>query len=390
MRIILLFKSYGPYHLARLRALRVHHDVLALEFTAVDEEYNWDVGTLKTQAEVRALAASAANLRDFTARLHEQCLAYAPDAVAIPGWGEFFALSALAVAKSLGLPTVLMSDSRFEDAPRCESVERFKAAIVSLFDAAFVAGTQHRAYLTNLGMADELIRDGYDVIDNAHFAAQELSGAVRPEGVSRPYLLCCARLVAKKNLAFLLRAFALFKAADHEDWSLAIVGEGPEHPTLRCEIDVLGLRRHVQLLGKKGYAELPALYRHCEALILPSLTDQWGLVVNEAMACGRAVLVSTGAGCAPDLVVDGVNGYTFSPDDAKQLTARLIDIASGDREAMGRESARIVADWDLGRFVSGLTACCEIARLRRTSRARGLTGFLTKSIARAVVAGMKE
>jgi glycosyltransferase involved in cell wall biosynthesis len=79
----------------------------------------------------------------------------------------------------------------------------------------------------------------------------------------------------------------------------------------------LGLEAHVLFPGPKGYAELPYYYGLAEAFIHASTTEQWGLVVNEAMAAGLPVLVSERCGCAPDLVVPGFNGLLFSPEDVK-------------------------------------------------------------------------
>ena len=81
-------------------------------------------------------------------------------------------------------------------------------------------------------------------------------------------------------------------------WRLVIVGEGPLRDELEELIRDLGIESSVRFLGKKGYAELPAIYGLAEALVLSSSTDQWGLAVNEGMAAGLPVIVSSGAGCS--------------------------------------------------------------------------------------------
>ena len=99
------------------------------------------------------------------------------------------------------------------------------------------------------------------------------------------------------------------------------------------------------------------------AFIHASTTEQWGLVVNEAMAAGLPVLVSERCGCAPDLVAPGFNGFLFDPEDVNSITDAMIEIADGshDPRAMGRNSQEIVARWSLARFAEGLNGAVEAA-----------------------------
>jgi glycosyltransferase involved in cell wall biosynthesis len=104
-------------------------------------------------------------------------------------------------------------------------------------------------------------------------------------------------------------------------------------------------------------AELCGSYARAGGLVVPSLIDPWGLVVNEAMASGLPVLVSRGCGCARTLVRDGENGWTFEPGDHEAiagLMTRLSSLPWEQRERMGRCSREIVADWGLERFVKGV------------------------------------
>ena len=94
----------------------------------------------------------------------------------------------------------------------------------------------------------------------------------------------------------------------------------------------------VILAGFKQYDELPAYYGLASAFVHASTTEQWGLVVNEAMASGLPVLVSDRCGCAPDLVEDGVNGFTFDPYDVEALAGlmqRVAAMTDERRQAMG-------------------------------------------------------
>lgn len=94
-----------------------------------------------------------------------------------------------------------------------------------------------------------------------------------------------------------------------------------------------------------------------------STSEQWGLVVNEAMAAGLPVLVSNRCGCAADLVREGVNGFTFDPYDVEEMTRLMFRVAHGDvdRAALGQASREIIAEWGPERFAVGLEQAVEAA-----------------------------
>jgi glycosyltransferase involved in cell wall biosynthesis len=116
--------------------------------------------------------------------------------------------------------------------------------------------------------------------------------------------------------------------------------------------------------GFRQIGELPRFYAHAGAFVHASTTEQWGLVVNEAMACGLPVIVSNRVGCAQDLVQDGVNGYTFDPYDVEQLAQlmhRLTEAPKHRLSEMGDASRAIIADWGPERFAAGLKAAVDKA-----------------------------
>jgi glycosyltransferase involved in cell wall biosynthesis len=125
----------------------------------------------------------------------------------------------------------------------------------------------------------------------------------------------------------------------------------------------LGLQDSVQLPGFQQYPELPAYYGLAGAFVHASTTEQWGLVVNEAMASGLPVLVSRRCGCTTELVYHGINGYSFDPNDDAALAQFMAQIAGDDRRraAMGRESSKRIPAWGPDRFASGLRSAAECA-----------------------------
>jgi glycosyltransferase involved in cell wall biosynthesis len=103
-----------------------------------------------------------------------------------------------------------------------------------------------------------------------------------------------------------------------------------------------------------------------------STTEQWGLVVNEAMAAGLPVLVSNACGCTPELVADGRNGYSFDPFDQKALATLLLRLAADDcdRQAMGNASREIVKRWSPDTFAEGLVGAAADALIAPRVRPR--------------------
>jgi len=382
LRLGLIFKSFGPYHWARARALSEISDARVAELVLYDPEYEWNaLASDRSDLRICAFAEKEPACRRermlAADRLQSWLSETRPDAVAIPGWSEPLALLALANCRRLGIPTVVMSDSRADDAPRNAVQEAVKSKIVREFDAALVAGEQHARYVMSLGLPDDRIFSGLDVVDNDHFGAgadRARAGLNSLIGRRLPprYVLACSRLVAKKDVDTIIKAFALFsQSAEAQDWRLVIAGDGP----LRTGLEQLAARLIVGktlFLGRVQYDDLPTLYGCASAFVLASRSDQWGLVVNEAMASGTPVVVSRGAGAAEALICDGQNGFTFRPGDVEGLAAVLGRLTDEDlRVRMGAAGRRTIEQWRPQRFAEGLLAAAQAAITHSSKRDRG-------------------
>ena len=184
--------------------------------------------------------------------------------------------------------------------------EWLKRRIVRLFAAALVGGAPQAAYARELGMPEEAIFQGYDAVDNVYFAEQAARvrdmAEVERARLDLPvrFFLAASRFVAKKNLFRLLDAYAAYRQrAGAGAWHLVLLGDGALRAQIESRIVRLDLIGRVMLPGFKQYEELPAWYGLARAFVHASTTEQWGLVVNEAMASGLPVLVSERCGCAP-------------------------------------------------------------------------------------------
>ncbi|MBN9025747.1 MAG: glycosyltransferase family 4 protein, partial [Rhizobiales bacterium] len=355
-RVAILFHRFGPYHMSRLSAASRHMSVIGVEFSGTDRTYEWD-DVAESGLFPRVVVSPDIERESIPALVGKIAATLeraAPDAVAIAGWSHPAALAALLWCARTGVPAILMSDSAEIDEIRKPWREAIKRRVIRLFSAGLVAGVPHRRYLTALGMDDTRIREGFDVVDNDYFARSAANAradavAVRAElGLNRPFFLASCRFVAKKNLFNLLAAYRHYRAgAGPAAWDLVLLGGGPLAPSLRSTIEAEGLRTSVHLPGFRQYAELHRYYGLAGAFILASTSEQWGLVVNEAMAAGLPVLVSDRCGCSEDLVRPGFNGYRFDPFDPIELGEQMCKIAFDgcDRHAMAQAGQVLIADW---------------------------------------------
>jgi glycosyltransferase involved in cell wall biosynthesis len=376
-RIAVIFDNFGPYHIARLTALAKECELAAIEMHRLSSEYDW-LPRGQVGFSCQTLVVPDWSGHDVRTALRTALDEARPDAVFVPGWSSGAAITALSWAQAAEVPAILMSDSRAEDASRNWLLEWIKRQIVAGFAGALVAGTAHRNYARALGVPEAFIETGYDVVDNVHFAAN--AAAARSEEcrlraelmLPKAYFLVSARLIEKKNLIFMLNAYSHYRAeAPHEPLDLVIIGEGPMRPMLKAHLRQLGLVPHVHLPGFIQYGILPFYYGLATALIMPSMTDQWGLVVNEAMASGLPVLVSTGAGAAQDLVAHGVNGYTFNPFCVEELAQQMLALSDAPDtriKEMGAASQAIIEAYTPQRFASAATSLVAALRARPTRR----------------------
>jgi glycosyltransferase involved in cell wall biosynthesis len=256
--------------------------------------------------------------------------------------------------------------------------------VVGLCDAALVGGEPQRAYVEALGMPSDRIFLGYDAVDNDFFtrgaadARADATALRAAHGLPERYFLSSCRFIEKKNLARLLDAFAAYRAvADNESWDLVLVGDGELRSSLEQQASSLGISEALHFKGFKQYDDLPVYYGLAGGFVHVSTVEQWGLVVNEAMAAGLPVIVSRNCGCASDLVEHGVNGWVVDPFDIAAITARLIELASPhtDRPAMAARGRAIVADYGPDRFGSGLASATAAARAMPIRR----HGFLVRA-----------
>lgn len=156
-----------------------------------------------------------------------------------------------------------------------------------------------------------------------------------------PTIVCVANLRPEKGHGILLQAFSgVIK--DIPDAQLVLIGDGPLRDRLEAETRRLGLARNVQFIGPVG--SIWSYLARAHVFAFPSLSEQLGMAVMEAMAAGLPVVASD-VGGLPELVTEGVTGSLVAPGDVEMLRTRLVDLLRdpATRERMGKQ-ARVAAD----------------------------------------------
>lgn len=388
IRVAVLFQRFGPYHHARLNAAGRLFPLWGLETCAEEDTYAWDKVEGAESFHRVTLTERHVGDQRWKQELHRkmwQALdTVKPKVVVVPGWASADAFSALSWCAAHDTAAVMMSESTAWDERRASWKEWVKGRIVKLCRAGFAGGTPHAAYLAQLGMPRDRIFLGYDSVDNEYFyrRANEVRAAAAAIRQSRrlplKFFLACARFVEKKNLFGLLHSFARYRqeakaAGRTEIWDLVLLGDGVLRPALVDLGTRLGLNSHLHLPGFKQYDELPEYFGLAQAFVHASTTEQWGLVVNEAMASALPVLVSNRCGCAPDLVCEDLNGFTFSPEDPDAVGRLMFRVSAVDFPLgrFGAESWRLIGKWGPDRFADGLRGAVTSA-LQSSARPAGI------------------
>lgn len=371
MKVGIIFINIGHYHLERIRAAarmlqEKGHQLVAIEITADTLEHPWQIKREEDGWQWITLLEAGSNYKKSTlnliVELQKLLKSLQIDVLAISGYADLIMLSALLGCLWQGKPAILLSESQENDAPRSWWQERVKSWILKGYKAALVGGKPHKRYLIKLGMIPDSIACGYDVIGNATLHPSKISHL--PKLLEQRYFLAISRFVPKKNLLMLLSSYAAYRQlGEANTWDLVLCGSGALRSQLEQRIIELGLENVVHLPGFLQQEQLFPYFAHASCFIHASLQEQWGLVVNEAMAAGLPVLVSNCCGCFEDLVIEGVNGFGFDPENGQQLTDLMVKISSGeiDLAKMGEAAIAHIQTFSPDYFGSGLLQAIEYA-----------------------------
>ncbi len=292
----------------------------------------------------------------------EALLRFRPDVVVSGELGARTALGAL-YARLARIPLVIWSyQSRAWAATAGCARRAWRRALLARADAVVGMGIQAREVLRALGVPAARLFDAPNAHDHESLTAAlagrdatALRAALRAGlGCREKLALVAGRLVAAKGIRPLLAAWRALEPELRDAWTLLFVGDGPLRPEIETAA-AAGPPGEILCCGAVAARDMADFYGGADLLLFPSLGDPWGLVVNEALACGVPVLCSRLAGCADDLIRPGENGWCFDPLDADDFGRALAGALScPDRERMGHRAREIAKRFTPECMASGL------------------------------------
>ena len=276
-----------------------------------------------------------------------------PEVVVVTGWSTFASQAALAWCRAHHVPYLLLVSSH-DAAPRPGWRRAVKGAIVPRIvrgaAGALVLGTLSHESLVARGARPDSVRIFANTVDVASWGerADELAGrraALRAEigaDADDVVVLSVARLAPEKGLDTLVRAVA---EAHDPRLRLVVVGHGPDGPALERLATELGVR--LRLVGELAWQRLAEAYVATDIFALLSSSEAWGVVVNEAAACGLPLVLSDQVGAAYDLLRDGENGALVPTGNVEAAAAAIRALAADPeaRLAQGARSRELMRDW---------------------------------------------
>ncbi len=252
------------------------------------------------------------------------------DAFLVMGWHLKCYWQAIRACRRRGVPVMVRGDSQLLT-PRSPLKQAVKAVlypwVIRQFDACLYVGQRNREYLQHYGAREDRLFFAPHCVDTLAFAsvaagvdrdAMRAGWGLTPQDKA---VLFAGKLVGRKRPADLVLAVAQLRGQG-EPAVLVWAGDGPDRKALQLLGESLGVP--MVFLGFCNQSQLPAVYRSADVLALPSESSEtWGLVVNEAMACGTPCVVSDACGCAPDMIVPGVSGAVFEAGNVEALASAI-------------------------------------------------------------------
>jgi len=296
------------------------------------------------------------------------------DCIWIHGWGSFTNIMAILVAKKLNIKILMRGENGIHIPKRSHPLNFFKRKILlHLFkkiDFFLAIGTFNAKFYESYGIDRSKIIWMPYAVDNAFFQkwSSHYNSLVRIEktklGIDNEanIILYASKLTRRKNPLDLLLAYKnLIKTTPNDHPYLLFVGSGEMELELKRIVKIYNLDR-VRFLGFMNQNELPKYYELCDVFVLPSSTEQWGLVINEVMNHSKPVIVSDEVGCGPDLIENNVNGFIFKCGDVSQLEICLSKLLANDikKNQMSASSYQKINQWSFKQDLEALYSVINI------------------------------
>ena len=358
MRVAYLCNTFGQPDHDRCAALATAgYDLLSIDWAREDTEYRWET-TDKTWGEHQTLAVRVDGLTSPLGafwRMMQALMRFRPDVILVYGYHNpaFFVCATICALS--GVTMLTMNDSRFSDYRRNATHDAAKQLMLLPYRGC-LAGSQAAAdYARFLGV--NRIALYRCAIDTARVARASQSAFEATAFADRSFLVV-SRFVEKKNLFRLLDAYGQYIVEALRPRRLVLIGYGPLEQALKEKIAASpALSSYVDVVGFVSVSQVPEYIGASLCLILPSLSDQFGIVVTEALAGGVPAIVSANCG-ATDLIHAWANGFIYEAEQVDVLAQAMVEIDGPEERwrAMSDNARASAAQGDVARFLEGLRA----------------------------------
>ena len=291
--------------------------------------------------------------------------------VLLIGWHKKVFWQAFWAAKKAGIKVLSRGDSHLgkQGNPlKIITKEILYRILLPCFDAHLFVGRRNREYLKHYGVKDARLFFSPHFVDNEWWSGRARDSGVKGLRGSGGSKAESENRKAEKSVEFLFAGKfteekrpqdPLLALKEVPDARLVYVGDGTMRRELKKICEECGLTERVEFLGFKNQKELPAILAGAECLILPG-NESWGLVVNEAMACGTPAIVSTACGCAPDLIDEGETGYSFPMGSTRALADRMRLFIKNRSRGWDENVRAKVSRFSISKATDGLFRALEV------------------------------
>ena len=242
---------------------------------------------------------------------------YKPTHINLTGYNDPAFWPIIFYARLFGIKLYLSNESTAADKSNRSWKDVFKKIIIRQFDYFFTYGTKSAQYNISLGAKPEQILVKRNAVDNEAIRKIYDQHLKNSHSGKRNFMFV-GRLIDIKNIDGLIRAFQNLQ--NSEQWGLIIVGEGNEKPRLQ---ELAKNNQNIKFKHGTDWRGVAAHLADCDVFVLPSYSEPWGLVINEAMACEKPVIASAECGATVDLIKEGINGFAFKAQDTLALTQKM-------------------------------------------------------------------
>ncbi len=380
-RLVITTEIISPYRIPVFNALAEHPDVdLHVIFLAETDPSmrRWKIYKDEIRFSYEVLPHWRRRIAGYNVLLNRGAASALeraqPDVIVCGGYGYLASWQVLGWARRRQRPVFLWSESNQQDQRRgMPHVEMLKRRFIAACSGFVVPGKSAAAYVATFGVPRERIFVAPNAVDNAFFAQQASLARTRAAelrrefGLPERYFLCVGRLVFSKGVFDLLEAYSQLAPELRVAAGLLFVGDGVE----QLELEVRAAAINPGTIRFAGFAhreQLAVYYALAEALVFPTHTDPWGLVVNEAMACDIPIVATDAGGCVVDLLQDGCNGYVVPKSAPGKLAEALAKVATSPELniAMGAQSAQRIEQNSPQACAAGFVAAMNSIQVKTT------------------------